>query len=116
VKNKLLNEELTGSQGPIKIFRKKVLSEFNHEAQNRLYMSQRIRKIIKFTKFINQYAASLPVSFKTGNKKVVIGPCRVAMGLSHPYQLKVVTDFVLHNFIQLKEKLILVDDLEWNYT
>jgi hypothetical protein len=30
----------------------------------------------------------------------------VAMSLSHPYQLKVVTDFVLHNFIQPKEKLI----------
>jgi hypothetical protein len=38
------------------------------------------------------------------------------MSLSHPYQLKGVTDFVLHNFIQSKEKLILVDDFEWNYT
>jgi hypothetical protein len=57
-----------------------------------------------------------PISSKTTNNKVVIGPCTVAMILSHPYQLKMVTDFVLHNFIQPKEKLILVDDLEWNYT
>jgi hypothetical protein len=34
------------------------------------------------------------------------------MSLSHSYQLKMVTD----NFIQPKEQLILVDDLEWNYT
>jgi hypothetical protein len=79
-------------------------------------MSQRIRKIIKLSQSINQYAVSPPVSSKTGNNKVDIGPCRVAMSLSYPYQLKVVTDFVLHNLIQPKEKLILVDDLEWNYT
>jgi hypothetical protein len=80
-----------------------------------LQLLQRIRKIIKLSQSINQYAVSPPVSSKTGNNKVVIGSYRVAMSLSHPYQLKMMTEFVLHNFIQPKEKLILADDLEGNY-
>jgi hypothetical protein len=71
-------------------------------------------KIIKFSEFIN--AVPSLVSSKTGNNKVVIGPCRVAMILSHLYHLKVVTDLVLHNLIQPKENLLLGDDLEWNST
>jgi hypothetical protein len=60
-----------------------MLSEFSLEAQNRLHKSQKIRKIIKSSQFINQYAVSSPGSSKSENNKVVFGPCRVLMNFSY---------------------------------
>jgi hypothetical protein len=100
---------ITTLQNPFQLFWQEMSFQLNLEAQYWFLNSHKVRQIVKFYQSINQHRVSSPVGFKVGNHKVITTSHGITVHFTHPYQLKIMTNFFVYNLVPPKKQLILIN-------